>query len=158
VFRMAGSFDELLRRFPAFTPGDALAGGLLIGLAACVLLGLAGRVAGISGIVGRWPFAAAGDRAWRAAFVLGLLLGAGWMQALGVGAGGPLRHGLAPGWLILAGLLVGYGTALSGGCTSGHGVCGLGLRSLRSLVATAIFLSLGVLTTYVVRHRLGLPS
>jgi uncharacterized membrane protein YedE/YeeE len=155
---MDGSFEALLQRFPAFTPGQALAGGLLIGLAACVLLGLAGRVAGISGIVGRWPFAAVGDRAWRGAFVAGLLLGTWGLHALCLGAGGPPRHSLAPGWLILAGLLVGYGTALGGGCTSGHGVCGLGLRSLRSLVATAVFLAMGLLTTYVARHLLGLAS
>ncbi|TMS59167.1 YeeE/YedE family protein [Imbroritus primus] len=136
-----------------FTPWTALAGGLLIGLAAALFLLVNGRIAGISGILGGLLRAPAGDRRWRVAFLLGLLaapfawrLFAAMPEA--VIEAGPLQ-------LIVAGLLVGYGTQLGSGCTSGHGVCGVSRASPRSLAATLLFMAAGFVTVYVVRHVLG---
>ena len=137
-----------------FTPWSALGGGLLIGLAAVVLLGLNGRIAGVSGIAGGLWFSARGDRLWRALFVAGLIAGAGAWAFFGGAV--PQRADFPPTLLVLSGLLVGYGTALAGGCTSGHGVCGLARLSARSLVATTVFLAVAILTTYVARHVLHL--
>ena len=139
-----------------FTPYTALLGGLLIGLAASLLLWLNGRIAGISSVLGRLLLWRTGDRAWRALFLLGLLLGAGAWAALGATPPAP-RSGVPLPLLLAAGLLTGYGTALANGCTSGHGVCGLARWSLRSLVATVTFLGVAIVTTYVVRHLGGLP-
>lgn len=126
-----------------------LLGGVLIGLAAVCLLGLDGRIAGVSGILGALP-GAPGDRAWRVAFLLGLPGGAGLVALL---AGGlPQQIVAAPGTLVAAGLLVGAGTRLGSGCTSGHGVCGLARRSPRSAAATATFIAAGMLTVFVVRR------
>lgn len=135
-----------------FTPGPALAGGLLIGLAAAVLLHFAGRIAGISGIVGGLLRPVAGDRAWRLAFLAGLVA-APWLYTL---LAGPLRPRIATGWgvLLVAGLLVGVGTRYGAGCTSGHGVCGLSRLSPRSAVATAVFMAAGFATVFVLRHLL----
>ena len=140
----------------AFTPFSALLGGLLIGLAASLLLWLNGRIAGISSVLGRLLLWRAGDRVWRALFLLGLLLGAGLWAALG-DTPPPQRSGLPLPLLLGAGLLTGYGTALANGCTSGHGVCGLARFSLRSLVATVTFLGVAIVTTWVARHGWGLP-
>ena len=137
----------------SFTPGSALAGGALIGLAAVLLLWLDGRIAGVSGITGGLWVAARGDRAWRWLFDIGLVLGAGAWIAI-AGASTPVRSGFPTGLIMLAGLLVGYGTALGGGCTSGHGVCGLARLSPRSLVATAVFVAVAIATTFVVRHAM----
>lgn len=136
----------------AFTPGPALAGGLLIGLAAAVLIRFAGRIAGISGIVGGLLRPVVGDRAWRLAFVAGLLVSP-WVYAL---FAGPLRPHIDADWatLLLAGLLVGIGTRYGAGCTSGHGVCGLSRLSPRSAVATAVFMAAGFATVWVLRHLL----
>ena len=136
----------------AFTPGPALAGGLLIGLAAAVLVLGAGRIAGISGIVGGLLRPVAGDRAWRLAFVGGLVV-APWVHLALVGAERP--H-VDAGWglVIAAGLLVGIGTRYGAGCTSGHGVCGLSRLSLRSLVATVAFMAAGFVTVALLRHVL----
>jgi len=136
-----------------FTPWTALAGGSLIGLAAVLLLWLNGRIAGVSGIAGGLWFSARGDRVWRALFLVGLIVGAGaWVAFKGTA---PLpRPSFPTGLLVIAGLLVGYGTALSHGCTSGHGVCGVARGSVRSLVATSVFLGFGIMTTFVVRHLL----
>ena len=138
----------------AFTPGSALAGGVLIGIAAAMFLLLNGRVAGISGILGGLRRPAPGDVAWRAAFVLGLVgapLVYGLFAALPV-----LRIDAQFGALVVAGLLVGVGTRYGSGCTSGHGVCGLSRLSPRSLVATAAFMGAGFLTVFITRHLLGL--
>lgn len=141
----------------AFTPWMALAGGLLIGLAAAMLIAFNGRVAGISGIVGQllqgptWRSAA--QWGWRAAFVLGLLA-----APLLYSQFAPLPAMRMPDrpWVIVAaGLLVGFGTRLGSGCTSGHGVCGLSRGSLRSLVATLCFMGAGALTVYLTRHVLA---
>jgi uncharacterized protein len=153
---MAGSLGAASGTLPPmdnFTPGAALAGGLLIGLAAVLLLLFNGRIAGISGIAGGLGFGARGDRLWRMLFIAGLVLGcAGWFAWSGHDV--PRRSGFPAAALLLAGLLVGYGTALGGGCTSGHGVCGLARLSLRSLAATATFLAAAMATTFVVRQLL----
>jgi uncharacterized membrane protein YedE/YeeE len=138
-----------------FTPVSALAGGALIGLAAVLLLWLNGRIAGISGIAGRLWFAPRGDRAWRWLFLLGLLLGAGLWALLSPTPLEP-RRGFPVSLLLLAGLLVGYGTSMAGGCTSGHGVCGIARLSARSLAATGVFMLTAIAATYVVRHWLAL--
>ena len=128
-----------------------LAGGLLIGLVSTLLLLVNGRIAGISGIVGGLIDAnPTGERLWRGAFVIGLVCGAAiysWFHG-----GLPLQLQTSSFGLLLAGLLVGFGTRLGSGCTSGHGVCGLARRSPRSLVATATFIACGMLTVYLTRH------
>ncbi len=138
----------------AFTPWSALAGGLLIGLAATMFVLLNGRIAGISGIVGGLLEPSRGDVAWRAAFVVGLVA-APALYAL-FAALPPLVIDASWGALVLAGLLVGIGTRYGSGCTSGHGVCGLSRWSPRSLVATATFMAAGFLTVFVTRHLLAL--
>lgn len=137
-----------------FTPISALIGGTLIGLSACILLLFSGRIAGVTGIVKRvWP-PHEGDVAWRALFAVGLLIGAGAYVAVS-GEGASSREAISPLWLIAGGLLVGFGTSMGNGCTSGHGVCGMARLSKRSIVATLTFLATGLLTVYVVRHVLG---
>ncbi|GKT19303.1 YeeE/YedE [Acidovorax sp. SUPP2522] len=134
----------------AFTPGTALAGGALIGLAAGGFFLLAGRIAGISGVVGGLLRPRRGDRAWRVAFVAGLIA-----APLAYVLAAPLpavRIDAGPGLLIAAGLLVGVGTRYGAGCTSGHGVCGLSRWSVRSLVATLVFMAAGMGTVFVLRH------
>ena len=141
-----------------FTPWSALAGGVLIGIAAAMFLLLNGRIAGISGVLGGLigglfkPIA--GDVAWRAAFVSGLI-GASAVYAL-FAALPILRIDASFGALIGAGLLVGVGTRYGSGCTSGHGVCGLERLSPRSLVATAAFMGAGFATVFVTRHLFGI--
>jgi uncharacterized membrane protein YedE/YeeE len=140
----------------AFTPVSALLGGLLIGLAAVLLLAMNGRIAGVSGIAaGLLARPHTTHRLWRVLFLLGLMLGAWLFAALGGPVPAP-RPSPGPGWLVVAGLLAGFGTTMAGGCTSGHGVCGLARLSLRSLVAVAVFLGCAFATVYVVRHFLGL--
>jgi uncharacterized membrane protein YedE/YeeE len=129
----------------------ALAGGVLIGLAATLLLWLDGRIAGISGILNGVLFPRAGEVAWRVAFLAGLVGAAGLYMAFVPGAPLPRTDFPRPG-LVVAGLLVGFGTRMGNGCTSGHGVCGLGRRSLRSLAAVATFMATAVATSYVLRH------
>ena len=136
-----------------FTPWTSLAGGMLIGLAIVLLLIFNGRIAGISGIVGGLLKPSPGDISWRIAFVVGLVLSplvfalASPLPKVQVEASYPV--------LIVAGLLVGIGTRYGSGCTSGHGVCGLSRRSLRSMVATAAFMFAGFVTVYIVRHLIG---
>lgn len=135
-----------------FTPVSALVGGVLIGLASVWLLAANGRIAGVSGILHGLFAQPPGDRAWRAAFVLGLIVaGFGWhfWNPATFSSGNTNL-----GWAALAGALVGFGTRLGGGCTSGHGVCGLGRFSMRSLVAVAVFMAAGMAATYVMRHVL----
>ncbi len=138
-----------------FTPFAALAGGLLIGISASLLLWLNGKIAGISGIVnGALWTKASDDRIWRVLFIVGLIAGGFIYLALFPGTIQP-RTGFSL-WLVgAAGLLVGLGTALGGGCTSGHGVCGLSRLSIRSLVATVTFLVTAIVTVFVMRHVLG---
>jgi uncharacterized membrane protein YedE/YeeE len=137
-----------------FTPLTALAGGVLIGIAAAMFALLNGRIAGISGVLGGLLRPAKGDRAWRIAFVLGLV-GAPVVYLLVAALPKPqIDAGYSA--LIVAGLLVGIGTRYGSGCTSGHGVCGLSRLSPRSLVATAAFMGAGFVTVFVVRHLLGI--
>ena len=138
-----------------FTPWAALMGGLFIGVSASLLLWLNGKIAGISGISNGaiWAKTSA-DRTWRVLFVVGLVIGGFIYVALFPGTI-QARSGY-PIWLVgAAGLLVGFGTALGSGCTSGHGVCGLGRLSFRSLAATLTFLVAGIITVFVMRHLLG---
>lgn len=135
----------------SFTPLPFLAGGLLIGAAAVVLLALNGRIAGIVGIAGGAVFER--GPAWRWTFLAGLVAGAGAFVALH-GAPAP-RTGVSPLLLAVAGLLVGFGSSLGSGCTSGHGVCGLARLSLRSLVATLVFVAAAMATTWLARHHGG---
>ncbi len=139
-----------------FTPLSALAGGALIGVSATLLLWLNGRIAGVSGIMHGALQPRAGD-IWRWLFLLGLFFGAGaWLwfapPAFAPRAGYPLPL------LFLAGALVGFGTAQGGGCTSGHGVCGISRLSVRSIVATLTFLVTGMASVFVVRHLFGVAS
>ena len=134
-----------------FTPLTALCGGLLIGLSASVLLLFNGRIAGISGIVGGLlQRHRAGDLVWRVAFVLGLVLAPVLYRLFGELPESRIDAGWA--MLVVAGVLVGFGSRLGSGCTSGHGVCGLSRLSPRSLVATATFMSTGFMAVYLVRH------
>ena len=136
----------------AFTPWTAMAGGLLIGLAAILFALLNGGIAGISGIVGGLLRPQRSDVAWRLAFVAGLI-GAPLAYSLVAVLPTP-RIDAGTGILVLAGLLVGLGTRYGAGCTSGHGVCGLSRLSLRSLVATLGFMGAGFVTVFVLRHVL----
>jgi uncharacterized membrane protein YedE/YeeE len=138
----------------AFTPWSALAGGVLIGVAAAMFVLLNGRIAGISGVLGGLLTPSRGDIAWRAAFVLGIVA-APWAYAL-VTAWPQPQIDAGQGALVVAGLLVGIGTRYGSGCTSGHGVCGLSRLSPRSLAATAAFMGAGFATVYVIRHLSGI--
>lgn len=142
-----------------FTPWSGLAGGALIGLAAVLMMGLQGRVAGVSGIVGGLLRPARGDAGWRVAFVLGLILGAavycGAARFCWFASEPPIEIAASPALLVIGGVLVGFGTRLGRGCTSGHGVCGLARFSRRSVAATAIFMASGFLTVFVMRHLMG---
>jgi len=132
----------------------ALLGGVLIGLAATLLLWLNGRLAGISGMLWQLFFSNRRDAWWRVLFLAGIAGGAAIYY--GVFGGAPAARETFPAWLlVVAGFLVGFGTSLGNGCTSGHGVCGLGRLSLRSLIATLTFLLAAIVTTYVMRHVLG---
>ncbi len=139
-----------------FTPWSALAGGVLIGVSASMLLLLHGRIAGISGIVAGLFRGDAQERPWRAWFVAGLLVGGLLLSVAHPASFGPTP---APVWLAaVAGLLVGFGTRLGNGCTSGHGVCGLSRVARRSLAATLTFMTTGAISTYFVVHVLHVVS
>ena len=140
----------------AFTPLAGLAGGILIGLSAVLLMGTYGRIAGISGIFGGLLTGKIGaEFSWRVIFFAGLLCGAalagfgGWFD----------RHDIAfaggAALTVAGGLMVGAGTTLGSGCTSGHGICGLARLSVRSLVATLSFVGLAAVTVFFVRHVVG---
>jgi uncharacterized membrane protein YedE/YeeE len=132
--------------------GMAIAGGVLIGLASSLLILLNGRIAGISGILGGLLHPGTNDVAWRFTFLAGLVVSP---LVYGLLATLPLVEVEAEPWLlILAGLLVGFGTRLGSGCTSGHGVCGIARVSRRSIAATLVFIVSGMLTVYVMRHLL----
>lgn len=140
----------------SFTPLQSLIGGLLIGFSTLLLIRWIGKIAGISGIVGQLWSAAAGDRAWRYAFVAGLLVSPLlYRLVLPLPA---MQISASPAWLIAAGLLVGFGSRLGSGCTSGHGVCGLSRLSLRSLVATLTFMATAMWVVWLVRHGLQLQG
>ncbi|MGM0435250.1 MAG: YeeE/YedE family protein [Pseudomonadota bacterium] len=143
---------------------NGVAGGVLIGASAVFLMGMMGRIAGISGIVSGLLYdRARSERIWKGAFVVGLVLAPlmltlvvpEWGNRAGMAAGaiGEPLAGLPV--MIVAGLLVGLGTGLGAGCTSGHGVCGMARLSTRSITATLVFLACGMATVFVVRHLLG---
>jgi hypothetical protein len=136
-----------------FTPIPSLIGGALIGLSAVILFALNGRIAGISGIVGRLLTGPADDGAWRIAFLAGLVAGPLVAGAFNLAFVPRIEASLAV--LIAAGLLVGFGTQLGSGCTSGHGICGLARFSPRSLAATLVFMAVAVATVFVTRHAIG---
>ena len=135
-----------------FTPTTGLIGGAFIGVAAAVLWVLNGRIAGISGIIGGLLGLAGEDRNWRLLFIGGLLSGsviaglAGWFEP------GSIVFPVQGAGLAVGGLLVGVGTTLAGGCTSGHGVCGIARLSTRSIVATMIFMATAVAVVFLIRH------
>ena len=133
-----------------FTPIASTVGGLLIGLASAIMLVFNGRIAGISGILGGAIDGRAAETSWRRLFLVGLLLGGAASLLVA-----PSAFGHAPvstPLVVVAGLLVGFGTRLGSGCTSGHGVCGISRMSGRSLVATATFMAAGFTVVYLVRH------
>jgi uncharacterized membrane protein YedE/YeeE len=137
-----------------FTPISAAIGGGLIGLSAVLLMLLTGRIAGISGIFGGLLDPGNNDKGWRIAFIAGLILTpviSGW-----IGYAMPTPK-MPASWtvIIAAGLLVGFGARLGGGCTSGHGICGVARWSDRSIAATVIFMLVAILTVAVTRHLLG---
>jgi len=137
-----------------FTPGPALLGGLLLGLAAALYVNLHGRILGISGIISGLLLRKSGDAIWRLSMVLGLLtspLWAAWLFGIN-----PIQV-IDADWMaiIIAGLLVGFGSAYGSGCTSGHGICGLSRLSPRSVVATLSFMLAGFITVFVIRHMIG---
>jgi uncharacterized membrane protein YedE/YeeE len=136
-----------------FTPISALAGGALIGLSAAILMLASGRIAGISGIVGGLIGASGRDAVWRLAFLGGLVAGAGLAGLAGIAPS--IRIDATWPVVILGGLLVGFGTRLGGGCTSGHGVCGIARLSRRSILATVLFMAAGAATVFLLRHLLG---
>lgn len=138
-----------------FTPLAGLAGGMLIGLSAVLLMGGLGRIAGISGIfsslLGRWR----DENAWRALFILGLLAGTALTSLLGGFDSSTMAFPGNPLTTVVGGLLVGLGTILGAGCTSGHGICGIARLSLRSIVSTVVFMFFAVATVYLMRHVIG---
>jgi uncharacterized membrane protein YedE/YeeE len=137
----------------AFTPASALIGGAIIGAAAALFAVLNGRIAGVSGILGGLARPQAGDISWRIAFVAGLVaapLAWGLLAALP-----EIRADASVPVLVAAGLLVGVGTRYGGGCTSGHGVCGVSRLSPRSIAATLAFMATGFATVYVARHLIA---
>ena len=137
-----------------FDPVSALIGGAMIGCASVLLMLFTGRIAGISGIFGGFLIPTGGDKAWRLAFMAGLI----FAPLLGGMAGYPLPMPQMPrSWtlIIIAGLLVGFGTRLGSGCTSGHGICGVARLSIRSLIATATFMLTAIVVVAVVRHAFG---
>lgn len=134
-----------------FTPLSAALGGLMIGFSVVVLYLSLGRIAGISGILNK-AIEDREDRLWRWVFLGSLMLGATAMfKVFDLRAGNAV---VSMPWLIAAGLLVGAGTRLGNGCTSGHGICGLARFSKRSAVAVAVFMAAGMVTVYVLRHAL----
>jgi uncharacterized membrane protein YedE/YeeE len=136
-----------------FTPISALAGGALIGLAAAGMWWLLGRIAGVSSVLGNAIGARGADLAWRLAFIAGLLVSGMLAATVFPGA---VHFQMEAGYTlaVAAGLLVGVGTNLGGGCTSGHGVCGVSRLSRRSIVATSIFMASGFLVVFIARHLL----
>jgi uncharacterized protein len=136
-----------------FTPVSAAIGGALIGLSVVLLMLLLGRIAGISGILGE-SLTGGSDKGWRLAFLAGLIAAPLVATLAGYGVASP-QMPTSWGVVVGAGLLVGFGTRLGAGCTSGHGICGIARLSPRSLTATAIFMVAAIVVVFVTRHVLG---
>ncbi len=137
-----------------FTPISAAIGGALIGLAAVLLMLLNGRIAGITGVFAGLIDPISADRGWRATFIAGIIIAP--LSAALLGYAIPIAH--MPASLVtvgVAGLLVGFGTRLSNGCTSGHGICGIARLSPRSITATAVFMAAAIVVVAVTRHVIG---
>lgn len=137
-----------------FTPISAAIGGALIGLSTVLLMLSTGRIAGISGIFSGLLNLRGEDKSWRFAFLAGLILALILAGSIGYRIASPA---LPSSWVVIvvAGLLVGFGTRLAGGCTSGHGICGMARLSLRSVTATVVFMVMAVVTVAITRHVLG---
>ncbi len=137
-----------------FTPWSSLGGGILIGVASVLLMAMQGRIAGMTGILSGILPPLASDWAWRAAFLTGAIVA----PAIYVALGGTIEFSVPPSTtaLIVGGLIVGVGVYFGGGCTSGHGVCGMARFSRRSIVATITFMIAAFVTVYVTRHMLGM--
>lgn len=140
-----------------FSPLSATAGGALIGISVTLLLLFNGRIGGVSGIMSGVFFASKYDRIWRLTFLAGLILGAFFFQLVAPDFN-VLRQNYPLFLLGLGGFLIGFGTRMSGGCTSGHGICGIATLSTRSLIATLIFMATGIITVYILRHSLELTA
>ncbi|MDQ7090863.1 MAG: YeeE/YedE thiosulfate transporter family protein [Methylococcales bacterium] len=140
-----------------FTPYASLVGGLFIGLSATIMLLLNGRITGISGMVSGLISPDKGESLWRLAFIFGMMIGASAFVFF-FPESFSARENFSPLLLIIGGFLVGFGTRLGNGCTSGHGVCGIARFSIRSLVATVVFIFSGGLSVFVIRHVIGLSS
>lgn len=138
-----------------FTPYSAAIGGLLIGLAAVLLMAMNGRVMGISGILGQLVWPAPGDVGWRIAFIVGLVAAPVAYGLIAMGGLPQVTVDVSAALVVLGGLLVGIGTRFGGGCTSGHGVCGMARFSVRSITATVTFVAVAMVTVYVTRHLIG---
>jgi uncharacterized membrane protein YedE/YeeE len=137
-----------------FTPIASLVGGLLIGIAAVLMMVGSGRIAGVSGIIAELLRSPESENAWRATFIAGLLGGAVIAVVTGVLDPGTVRFPATGLLAAIAGLLVGAGTSVSGGCTSGHGICGVARLSPRSLVATCTFMAVAFVVVFFTRHVL----
>jgi len=137
-----------------FTPIASTVGGMMIGLSAVMLMLFIGRIAGVSGIASRLLPPMAEDYGWRLAFVIGLIAAPFIYQQV---SGLPIDQTVSPelGLMAVAGVLVGFGSVFGGGCTSGHGVCGVSRLSARSVVATLVFMAVAIITVFIVRHGLG---
>ncbi|MCC3861509.1 YeeE/YedE family protein [Pseudemcibacter aquimaris] len=140
-----------------FTPIESLVGGTLIGLSAVMLMLFHGRIAGVSGILGRLlpPYSGGkGGNIWRLAFVLGMIVAPSLVMMI---TGNPIDHVVSNDMMtmIAAGLIVGIGTGIGSGCTSGHGVCGIPRLSKRSIIATVTFMAFGIITVFIIRHVVG---
>ena len=134
-------------------PWSSLFGGLLMGTSALLLLFMNGKVAGISGILGGLLKPAKHYFLWRLLFILGMA-GGGWLAMLSMGVTFPTHYNASSLVIILAGILVGFGAGLGNGCTSGHGICGIGRLSIRSIVATCVFMVVAAITVFVRLHVL----
>ncbi|EGR0901921.1 TPA: YeeE/YedE family protein [Vibrio parahaemolyticus] len=132
-------------------PWESLFGGILLGISATILLLVNGKIAGISGIMNGIMSPKKGDYSWRLLFAVGMIAG-GLISVLMLGVAAPSTENLSLGMVIAAGLLVGIGTRLGNGCTSGHGICGMGRLSKRSIVATCVFMAVAGLTVFVRLH------
>ena len=138
-----------------FTPFSALFGGMLIGLSATILLLLNGRIAGVSGIMNGIFLSPKQEKFWRITFIAGLILGAVSFQLMNPGFFSPRQE--YPLWLLISGgFLVGFGTRMGSGCTSGHGICGIAILSRRSIFATLTFMASGMLSVFLIRFGLGI--
>lgn len=134
-----------------FTPYTAFSGGILIGLSVTIMLLFNGRITGVSGIIAELLTPKVGEWLWRLVFLIGMISGSTLFVYLFPETFTP-RTGFPTSLLVIGGLLVGFGTKLGSGCTSGHGICGIAQLSPRSIIATVIFMFFGAVTVFIIRH------